>query len=60
MQKTSIYSSTNTRWNVRDESVQDVGARVCGDAKKYLGLSTMIGKSKYKFFDGLRREYEIE
>lgn len=54
MQKTTIYFSLNTSEVVKDDLVQDIGARVCGDVEKYLGLLIMVGRSKYKAFRGIK------
>lgn len=50
LHKTSIYFSTNTSEYVREVLKDNIGARVCYDAEKYLGLPTMVGRSKYQAF----------
>lgn len=59
MQKALIYFSTNTRTNVRDKLVHDIGARECEDVGKCLSLATMVGRSKYKAFKGINERYVV-
>lgn len=56
LHKTSLYFSSNTKSKVRGELTQVTGARECGDVEKYLGLRTMVGKSKYKAIRGIREK----
>lgn len=49
-QKSSIYFSSNTSTNAKQEVIQEVGGSTYGSYDKYLGLQAMIGKSKYNCF----------
>lgn len=53
MQKTSIFFISNTMTNVIKQIVEKLRAKRSGDAKKYLGLPSIAGKSKYRTFRGV-------
>lgn len=54
MQKTNIFFSKNTSRDIKAQIVKESGARLSGDSEKYLGLPSMVGKSKYKTFGGIK------
>ncbi|XP_042948615.1 uncharacterized protein LOC122281305 [Carya illinoinensis] len=49
-QKTSIIFSSNGRHADWDRIVKGLGGRVQNNCEKYLGLPTMVGRSKYNTF----------
>ncbi|XP_042950067.1 uncharacterized protein LOC122282179 [Carya illinoinensis] len=53
-QKTTILFSSNIRASVQREILQEVGDVSYGDYAKYLGLPTLIGRSKYETFRGIK------
>ncbi|XP_042969200.1 uncharacterized protein LOC122301912 [Carya illinoinensis] len=52
--KTSIFFSTNTKENVKSEIYKEAGSYICDRHEKYLGLPTIIGRSKYNTLRGLK------
>lgn len=59
MQKTSICFGSNTQV-VKDKIARKIGATVNGDFEIYLGLPTVIGKSKYNSLRGTKERVRIE
>ncbi|XP_042944715.1 uncharacterized protein LOC122278601 [Carya illinoinensis] len=55
-QKTSILFISNTSTEAKEYIVQHAEGVVCDNYNKYLGLPTMIGKSKYNTFRGLKEK----
>ncbi|XP_041011523.1 uncharacterized protein LOC121255327 [Juglans microcarpa x Juglans regia] len=53
LQKTSML---NTKLDIKDQIVRELGARVSRDAEKYLGLPSMVGKSKSKAFREIKEK----
>ncbi|XP_042964743.1 uncharacterized protein LOC122298967 [Carya illinoinensis] len=53
-EKTTILFSPNTSELVQEEIIYEAGEIVCGDYGKYLGLPTMIGRSKYETFRSIK------
>ncbi|XP_040994280.1 uncharacterized protein LOC121240819 [Juglans microcarpa x Juglans regia] len=53
-QKSTIMFSSNGRKEEWGQIAQDVGARVQNNYEKYLGLPTMVGRSKYNTFRGIK------
>ncbi|XP_042944602.1 uncharacterized protein LOC122278481 [Carya illinoinensis] len=53
-EKTAILFSSNTSELVQEEIISEAGEIVCGDYGKYLGLPTMIGRSKYETFRSIK------
>lgn len=53
-QKTSIMFSSNTEESIQNAILQEARVVLCGDYGKYLGLPTMIGRSKYQIFKGIK------
>lgn len=49
-QKTSVFFSTNTPQQLRNSLVGGIGSRSSVDFEKYLGLPSVVGRSKYKSF----------
>ncbi|XP_042974770.1 uncharacterized protein LOC122306409 [Carya illinoinensis] len=52
-EKTSVFFSSNTRGEARDFILQQVNGLRCNDYNKYLGLPTVVGRSRYNSFRGL-------
>lgn len=61
--KTSIFFSQNTPHEIRQNIIQIVGIRATRSLEKYLGLPTIVGRSKTKSFQNLlektTREFSI-
>ena len=55
-QKTTLFSSKNTRQEVRNDIQQMLGARVISECEKYLGLPMLSGKSKVETFKELQEK----
>lgn len=53
-QKITMFFSSNAAMNVRRQILQEAGITVCGNYEKYLGLPTIVGKSKYNTFKLLK------
>ncbi|KAG7941873.1 hypothetical protein I3843_16G069700 [Carya illinoinensis] len=53
-QKTALLFSSNTKESVKREILQEAGDDSLGVYGKYLGLPTMIGRSKYETFKGIK------
>lgn len=52
-EKTSLFFSNNTNQVTRDYIMQVAGLRASSNMEKYLGLPSLIGKSKVKAFQGI-------
>ncbi|KAF5482243.1 hypothetical protein F2P56_002830 [Juglans regia] len=53
-QKTSIMFSSNGRNEDWDRIVEELGGRVQNNYERYLGLPTLVGRSKYNTFRGIK------
>ncbi|XP_042969115.1 uncharacterized protein LOC122301804 [Carya illinoinensis] len=49
-QKTTIFFSSNTPMSVRRQIQQVAGVATCGNFEKYLGLPSIVGRSRYNTF----------
>lgn len=54
--KSSLIFSSNTRDGIKWELVQATGGIIFGSQDRYLGLPTLIGRSKYKTFIWIKEE----
>ena len=54
MEKSSVYFSSNTRGNHRDEIVSLLGVKEVERFGSYLGLPTLVGRAKYQTFSFLK------
>lgn len=54
-QKTSIFFNGNTKSEVKRQLIEVVGARLCRDSKRYLGVPTLVGRSKYNAFRWIKK-----
>lgn len=55
-QKSSIFFRSNTKPTVRNQIFEKSGARWSGNSKIYLGLPSLVGKSRYRAFKKTKRE----
>ncbi|XP_042951227.1 uncharacterized protein LOC122283931 [Carya illinoinensis] len=53
-QKTTIFFSSNTPMAVRRQIQEVAGVAVCGNFEKYLGLPSIVGRSRYNAFKHLK------
>lgn len=54
MQKTTICFSSNTKVGTREQIGKEIGARGNGAFEKYLGLPSVVGRSKYNSFRSIK------
>ena len=54
MEKSSIYFSSNTQGNQREEIVSLLGVKEVERFEYYLGLPTLVGRAKYQTFHFLK------
>lgn len=55
-QKTSLLFSKNTQPAAKELIIQSSNGVACGNYNRYLGLPTVIGRSKYNTFRGLKEK----
>ncbi|XP_035551510.1 uncharacterized protein LOC118349853 [Juglans regia] len=53
-EKTSIFFSSNTKSVCKDLILRDGGSIVCGSYEKYLGLPSVVGRSKHNTFKSIK------
>ncbi|KAF5458402.1 hypothetical protein F2P56_022431 [Juglans regia] len=53
-EKTSIFFSSNTKTVCREMILRDGGSVVCGSYEKYLGLPSVVGRSKHNTFKSIK------
>jgi hypothetical protein len=53
-EKTSIFFSCNTSQAKREEITRLLGLSATDKYEKYLGLSTLVGQSRYEAFKGIK------
>lgn len=53
-QKSSFSFSSNTREKNKRDIIEIVGGGVCRSYERYLGLPTLVGRSKFKTFRGIK------
>lgn len=58
--KTSIFFSKNTKAGVRDEIFKGARSFICDIYEEYLGLTAIVGRSKYNALRGLRERVGVE
>ncbi|XP_042952198.1 uncharacterized protein LOC122289281 [Carya illinoinensis] len=55
-QKTSLFFSSNTKEETKAFILQGAAGISCDDYNKYLGLPTLVGRTKYNTFHGLKEK----
>ncbi|XP_041001694.1 uncharacterized protein LOC121247405 [Juglans microcarpa x Juglans regia] len=55
-QKTSILFSSNTNNEVREEIFREAGSVICDRYEEYLGLSAVVGRSKYNALRSIKEK----
>ncbi|XP_042954568.1 uncharacterized protein LOC122290977 [Carya illinoinensis] len=55
-EKTSVFFSSNTRVETKNFILQQINGSRCNNYNKYLGLPTIVGRSKYNTFQSLKEK----
>lgn len=51
-----VFFRSNTNQSNRDQILTRVGVTTCNSYERYLGLPTLIGKSKYSYFKNIKED----